>query len=133
MIYNQVDLLIDSESEDLAINEQGSISYIYGNDTPPNAVIRRLGTPIDGYARMVRETNSTVVYNRDYFSNLPAMLSTSNFSPTAVETELDTAAARDGRITPTDLTLTQAAANQYSFTLSYTLDGETVQNITSNL
>lgn len=132
MLVKKVDMVFDDQTEDLKLDDYGGLSYYSGIDTAAHAVVRRLGTPPEGYARMIRVGSDIKVYNNLYASQLPLLLSTTNLNTADVQTAVELAAKQDSRITPVDFAVNRSGETTYSFTLSY-LANDAVQSITTNL
>lgn len=128
-----VDMAFDDQTEDLKLDEYNSLTYYSGADTPPNAVIRRLGTPFEGYARMVRIANEARVYDAEYYSMLPNMLSAPGLEAFDVQSAVELASSQDGRVTPIDFAVNQDGGAVHSFTLSYLTNDNDVQSITASI
>lgn len=133
MLAKEVDMVLEDQTEDLKLDDYGGLACYESPDTAPNAVIRRLGTPPEGYARMIRVGSEAKVYNSEYGSQLPLYLSSSNLSSSDVQSAVQQAAAIDGRITPVDFAVNRQGDTIYSFTLSYISADSSVQSITANL
>lgn len=133
MLITNADMVFDDQTEDLKLDEYGALSFTAKADTPPNAVVRRLGTPPEGYARMVRIGTQSKVYNTEYSSLLPLMLSSPGLDSFDVQNAVELASAQDGRITPVDFAVNQDGGTVHSFTLSYLTNDNDVQTITASV
>lgn len=133
MLVSNVDMVYDEETEDLKLNDYGELEYYSEQDTPPNAVIRRLGTPSAGYARMVRVGSTAEVYNLSYASALPTLLSSPGVITTDVQNAVELASSQDGRVTPVDFAINEQNGAVHSFTLSYLTPDDNVQSITASV
>lgn len=133
MLITNADMVFDDQTEDLKLDDYGTLSFTASNDTPPNAVIRRLGTPPEGYARMVRIGTESKVYNANYSSLLPLMLSGPGLDSFDVQRAVELASAQDGRVTPVDFAVNQDGGIVHSFTLSYLTIDNDVQTITASV
>lgn len=133
MIKSQIDMLLDDQTEDLKVDEYGSLSYTIAEDTPPHAVARRLGTPPGGYARMIRVGNGALVYDQSYSSELPLLLSLPDPLGADVQTAVTLASSQDGRLNVVDFIINTEGGAVNSFTLMYQLTDENVQAITVNV
>lgn len=132
MILN-VDMTLDDQTEDLSVDRYGSINYYSFDDTPPNAVIRRLGTPPEGYARMIRVGSEALVYDSNYFSQLPLLLSTPGLDAGEVQSVVELASNQDGRVNTIDFAVNEQSGSVHSFTLSYLTADDNIQSITASL
>jgi hypothetical protein len=133
MLITNTDMVFDDQTEDLKLDDYGALSFTASADTPPNAVIRRLGTPPEGYARMVRIGTESKVYNDNYSSLLPLMLSTPGLDSFDVQSAVELASSQDGRVTPVDFAVNQDGGSVNSFTLSYLTTDNDVQTITASI
>lgn len=133
MQITNVDMSFDDLTEDLALDEYHSLLYHSGADTPANAVVRRLSTPEEGYARMIRIGSEAKVYNPEYYSALPTMLSAPGLDASDVQAVVELASAQDGRITPIDFAVAQDGSSVHSFTLSYLSIDNEIQSITTSI
>lgn len=122
--YRDVDLKLDPATNDLALTRLGTLDYWAGSDTAPNAVIRRAGTSIDGYARMVRVGNTVSVQDANYYSDLPQLLSSPiNNVDSLMTEELEEVSAADGRLSVQDISVVQTGPTTLQLDMTYILPG----------
>jgi len=116
-----IDFLIDRETEDIAIDDYGSIRYT--NNVVPEAIARRAATPELGYARAIRKGSELIVSNNTYWSNLPYMLSTTDATEGDFLIALSSAATNDGRASVIDVSVKMDKLNsKVNVQMVYALD-----------
>lgn len=86
--------------EDLSVSSNGDIETITGVESIIENLLRRMTTPINGYARWIRTANGLEIIDEDFGNGAYSFLSTpiTKSDPSAIKLAVLTAASQETRI-----------------------------------